>query len=164
MRNKVIAFLVIVVVFVLLIGGFNYFVDSNRVFRHNDYMELFDRPHKMIPFIIEHTKDVKNETLLLGFSEPQLNLAERRFNKEYFNQMFFLFNNYKRIYEYLEQYLSVHPETKYVKFFISYNSFLFYYNVDTPFDSHSYFDKLFYLLFSKKMTIDNYYYLYYNNI
>ena len=156
MRNKVIAFLVIVVVFVLLIGGFNYFVDSNRVFRHNDYMELFDRPHKMIPFIIEHTKDVKNETLLLGFSEPQLNLAERRFNKEYFNQMFFLFNNYKRIYEYLEQYLSVHPETKYVKFFISYNSFLFYYNVDTPFDSHSYFDKLFYLLFSKEMTEANY--------
>jgi len=157
-------FLFIIIFFALLIGVFNFCVDSTCAFKQNEYMELFDMPHKMIPFAIEHTKDIKNETLLLGFSEPHMNLQERDFNKEYFNQMFFLFNNYKRIYEYLEQYLSVHPETKYAKFFVSYNAFLFHYDIEESFNRYGYFDKWFYLLFSKEMTMANYTKLYWENI
>jgi len=154
--NKNYIFFIVVSVFFVLIGCFNYFVDANRLFRRNDYMELFEKTNRMIPFVIEHTKNIKNDTLLIGFSEPHLNFSEREFNKEYFNQLFFSYNNYKGIYEHIEQYLRLHPETKHVKFFVSYNSFFFFFYIEQTLKKNAYFDKFIYLFFSKDITEKNY--------
>jgi len=158
-KVKIAVFFIFVLFFFILVGTFNYLVDFHHVLRKAEYMRLLIVPDNLIHFCIERHKNIKNRTLLVGFSEPEICLGDKNYQKKFFNQLFVLNVNYINLYDYLEHYLNLHPETKVVKFFVSYNPFFIYHNTRKSYTTTGYKDKIFYLLFSKYVTGLNFEYL-----
>jgi len=122
-KNNIYFFILIFLGFIL-ISIFNYFIDSKKLFHPNNglWTTEYIRDEE-IPFFIDLYKNIKRDTLVIGFSEAGVLFNDSNISEYFINEITTTTNSFKSLYLCVKEYIKVHNETKKVVIIVPCNKF-----------------------------------------